>query len=105
MSTFDALHFTQAFDNQGDDEHSDDDVVAEFEKLDEQLRSQGAQMVEPTLVPEQPFAFLKLPRELREQVYDDYFRAEVCQPKEERRTKETLMFDRIGWRCTKERTG
>ncbi|KAF2440022.1 hypothetical protein P171DRAFT_435843 [Karstenula rhodostoma CBS 690.94] len=64
-----------SIDEDSEDESLTPDVVAAFDKLHEQLRRHRAPVVQPP-VPQQPFPFMRLPLELREQVYDEYFRPE-----------------------------
>lgn len=78
-NTVDAFYFAHASDEEedGDDESISSDVIAEFNRLDEQLRRQRAPVVQPVPVPDEPFPFMRLPQELREHVYDEYFNAQV----------------------------
>ena len=85
-----------SMDEDSEDEVLTSEVIAAFDKLHAQLRRHRAPVVQPT-VPQEPFPFMRLPLELREQVYDEYFRPEVelillCR-------EERLMFGRPGWRC------
>lgn len=77
----DTLYFVQSDTEEElmeeDDVSMSSDVIVEFNNLNEQLRQQRAPVVKPMPVPDEPFPFMKLPQELREHVYDDYFRAEV----------------------------
>lgn len=59
-----------------EDEPITSEVAAAFDKLHEQLRRHRAPVVQPP-VPQHPFPFMRLPLELREQVYDEYFKPEV----------------------------
>lgn len=52
------------------------EIIAAFETLHARLRRHRARIVKTT-VPRQPFPFMRLPLELREQVYDEYFKPEV----------------------------
>ena len=82
--TFDATYFdSSAADNRSDDGSTTSDVSTEFAKLDEQLRQHRAPVVQPD-TPQQPFPFMRLPLELREQIYDEYFKPEVGRPLPER---------------------
>jgi hypothetical protein len=75
----DAFNFARVSDQEeeDDDDSISSDVIAEFNRLDEQLRRQRAPVVRPVPVPDEPFPFMKLPQELREHVYDEYFNAQV----------------------------
>ncbi|KAF1968045.1 hypothetical protein BU23DRAFT_481624 [Bimuria novae-zelandiae CBS 107.79] len=76
MNALDTFYFAQESDEAEED--SDYDLKAElqleYDKLDKELRKRRAPVVKPA--PEQPFPFMRLPQELREQVYDEYFRPE-----------------------------
>jgi hypothetical protein len=76
VSIDDAFHDDRAADENSEEESITSEVLAAFDQLDEQLRIHRAPVVHP-VVPQQPFPFMRLPLELREQVYDEYFRAEV----------------------------
>ena len=80
MNAVDALLFVPSDTEEGwlqDDDSISSDVIVEFNNLNEQLRRQRAPVVKPMPVPDEPFPFMKLPQELREQIYDEYFSAEV----------------------------
>lgn len=72
----DSFHFDTPAEEESEDESITSDVLAEFDRLDEQLRIRSAPVVQPVWSPH-PFPFMRLPLELREQVYDEYFRPEV----------------------------
>jgi hypothetical protein len=74
--SIEAFHDERAADEDAEEDSITSEVLTAFDQLHEQLRIQRAPVVHPVL-PQQPFPFMRLPLELREQVYDEYFRAEV----------------------------
>ncbi|KAL5424588.1 hypothetical protein PMIN04_003126 [Paraphaeosphaeria minitans] len=68
-------HVSIDIDEDSEDEALTSEVLAAFDMLHEQLRRHRAPVVHPD-GPQQPFPFMQLPLELREQVYDEYFRPE-----------------------------
>ncbi|KAJ4352109.1 NADH dehydrogenase [ubiquinone] 1 alpha subcomplex assembly factor 3 [Didymosphaeria variabile] len=73
--SIDAFYFDNVTEEDSEEESVTSDVLAELDKLDEQLRIHRAPVVQP-IAQQQPFPLMRLPLELREQVYDEYFRAE-----------------------------